>query len=164
MVTRGRRQEGLHLVRACEDSLRRPGTDYIDIYHMHGFDALAPIEEVLQTLDQLVQSGKVRYIACSNFSGWHLMKSLAISERYGWARYVAHQAYYSLIGREFECERMPLGLDQKVGTIVRSPLGWGRLTGKIRRGSRFRRRAGCTRRRNKGRRWTTSTCTRWWTP
>ncbi len=123
-----------HLLRACEDSLRRLGTDYIDIYHLHGFDAVTPIEETLQTLDQLVKSGKVRYIACSNFSGWHLMKSLAISERYGWARYVAHQAYYSLIGRDFEWELMPLGLDQKVGTIVWSPLGWGRLTGKIRRG------------------------------
>jgi aryl-alcohol dehydrogenase-like predicted oxidoreductase len=123
-----------HLLRACEDSLRRLGTDYIDIYHLHGFDALTPIEETLRTLDDLVQSGKVRYIACSNFSGWHLMKSLAISEKYGWARYSAHQAYYSLIGREFEWELMPLGLDQKVGTIVWSPLGWGRLTGKVRRG------------------------------
>ena len=122
-----------HLLRACEDSLRRLGTDYIDIYHLHGFDALTPIEEALQTLDQLVTSGKVRYIACSNFSGWHLMKSLAISQKYGWTRYVAHQAYYSLIGRDFEWELMPLGLDQKVGTIVWSPLGWGRLTGKIRR-------------------------------
>jgi aryl-alcohol dehydrogenase-like predicted oxidoreductase len=123
-----------HLLRACEDSLRRLGTDYIDIYHLHGFDALTPIEETLRTLDQLVQSGKVRYIACSNFSGWHLMKSLGISERYGWARYAAHQAYYSLIGREFEWELMPLGIDQGVGTIVWSPLGWGRLTGKVRRG------------------------------
>jgi aryl-alcohol dehydrogenase-like predicted oxidoreductase len=123
-----------HLLRACEDSLRRLGTDYIDIYHLHGFDALTPIEETLRTLDQLVQSGKVRYIACSNFSGWHLMKSLGISEKYGWARYAAHQAYYSLIGREFEWELMPLGIDQGVGTIVWSPLGWGRLTGKIRRG------------------------------
>jgi aryl-alcohol dehydrogenase-like predicted oxidoreductase len=122
-----------HLIRACEGSLRRLGADHIDIYHLHGFDALTPIEETLHTLDQLVQSGKVRYIACSNFSGWHLMKSLAISERYGWARYVAHQAYYSLIGRDFEWELMPLALDQKVGTIVWSPLGWGRLTGKIRR-------------------------------
>ena len=122
-----------HLVRACEDSLRRLGTDYIDIYHLHGFDALTPIEEALRTLDRLVQSGKVRYLACSNFSGWHLMKSLAISEKYGWTRYVAHQAYYSLIGRDFEWELMPLALDQKVGTIVWSPLGWGRLTGKIRR-------------------------------
>ena len=123
-----------HLLRACEASLRRLGTDYIDIYHLHGFDAVTPIEETLRTLDHLVQSGKVRYIACPNFSGWHLMKSLAISEKYGWARYSAHQAYYSLVGREFEWELMPLGLDQKVGTIVWSPLGWGRLTGKIRRG------------------------------
>jgi len=123
-----------HLLRACEASLRRLGTDYIDLYHLHGFDAVTPIEETLRTLDHLVQSGKVRYIACSNFSGWHLMKSLAISEKYGWARYSAHQAYYSLVGREFEWELMPLGLDQKVGTIVWSPLGWGRLTGKIRRG------------------------------
>ena len=117
-----------------EASLRRLGTDYIDIYHMHGFDALTPIEEVLDTLDTLVRAGKIRYIGCSNFSGWHLMKSLAISERYGWTRYVAHQVYYSLIGREYEWELMPLGLDQKVGALVWSPLGWGRLTGKIRRG------------------------------
>jgi aryl-alcohol dehydrogenase-like predicted oxidoreductase len=122
-----------HLIQACEASLRRLGTDYIDVYHLHGFDQLTPIEETLHTLDTLVESGKVRYIACSNFSGWHLMKSLAISEKYGWARYVAHQAYYSLIGREFEWELMPLGIDQHVGTIVWSPLGWGRLTGKIRR-------------------------------
>ncbi len=123
-----------HLIKACEDSLKRLNIDYIDIYNMHGFDALTPIEEVLSTLDTLVRSGKVRYIACSNFSGWHLMKSLAISEKYGWAKYVCNQAYYSLIGREFEWELMPLGLDQKVGTMVWSPLGWGRLTGKIRRG------------------------------
>jgi aryl-alcohol dehydrogenase-like predicted oxidoreductase len=122
-----------HLVRACEASLRRLGTDYLDIYTMHGFDALTPIEEVLQTLDTLVQAGKVRYIGCSNFSGWHLMKSLAIAEKYGLTRYVAHQAYYSLIGREFEWELMPLALDQRVGTVVWSPLGWGRLTGKLRR-------------------------------
>jgi len=122
-----------HLIQACEASLRRLRTDYIDIYHLHGFDQLTPIEETLHTLDTLVESGKVRYIACSNFSGWHLMKSLAISEKYGWARYVAHQAYYSLIGREFEWELMPVGIDQHVGTIVWSPLGWGRLTGKIRR-------------------------------
>jgi aryl-alcohol dehydrogenase-like predicted oxidoreductase len=124
-----------HLIKACEDSLKRLNIDYIDIYNMHGFDALTPIEEVLSTLDTLVRSGKVRYIACSNFSGWHLMKSLAISEKYGWARYVCNQAYYSLIGREFEWELMPLQIDQKVGTMVWSPLGWGRLTGKIRRGA-----------------------------
>ena len=123
-----------HLIRACEASLRRLGTDHIDIYHLHGFDALTPVEEVLSTLDQLVVSGKVRYIACSNFSGWHLMKSLDVADKYGWARYVGHQVYYSLIGREYEWELMPLALDQGVGALVWSPLGWGRLTGKIRRG------------------------------
>jgi len=123
-----------HLLSACEASLKRLGTDYIDIYQMHGFDALSPVEETLSTLDTLVKSGKVRYIGCSNYSGWHLMKSLAASDRYGWPRYVAHQVYYSLVGREFEWELMPLAHDQKVGTIVWSPLGWGRLTGKLRRG------------------------------
>jgi aryl-alcohol dehydrogenase-like predicted oxidoreductase len=123
-----------HLMAACEASLRRLGIDTIDIYHMHGFDAVTPIEETLRALDDLQRAGKVRYIACSNFSGWHLMKSLAISERYGWARYVAHQVYYSLIGRDYEWELMPLALDQNVGAIIWSPLGWGRLTGKIRRG------------------------------
>jgi aryl-alcohol dehydrogenase-like predicted oxidoreductase len=123
-----------HLLQAVEGSLRRLGTDYIDLFQLHGFDALTPIEETLGTLDDLVRAGKLRYIGCSNFSGWHLMKSLAISEKYGLARYVAHQAYYSLIGREYEWELMPLGLDQGVGAVVWSPLGWGRLTGKIRRG------------------------------
>ncbi len=123
-----------HLIRACEASLRRLGTDYIDIYHLHGFDALTPLEEVLSTLNQLVVSGKVRYLACSNFSGWHLMKSLAVSDKFGWARYVGHQVYYSLIGREYEWELMPLALDQGVGALLWSPLGWGRLTGRIARG------------------------------
>jgi len=123
-----------HLIRACEASLRRLGTDHIDIYHLHGFDALTPVEEVLSTLNQLVVSGKVRYIACSNFPGWHLMKSLDVADKYGWSRYVGHQVYYSLIGREYEWELMPLALDQGVGALVWSPLGWGRLTGKIRRG------------------------------
>jgi len=123
-----------HLIKACEASLRRLGTDYIDIYHLHGFDALTPVEEVLSTLNQLVVSGKVRYIACSNFSGWHLMKSLDVADKFGWARYSGHQVYYSLIGREYEWELMPLALDQGVGALVWSPLGWGRLTGKIRRG------------------------------
>jgi aryl-alcohol dehydrogenase-like predicted oxidoreductase len=122
-----------HLIRACEASLRRLRTDYIDIYHLHGFDALTPVEETLRTLDDLVRSGKVRYIGCSNFSGWHLMKSLALSEKYGLPRHVAHQAYYSLAGREYEWELMPLAIDQKVGTIVWSPLAQGRLTGKVRR-------------------------------
>jgi len=123
-----------HLIKACESSLRRLGTDYIDLYQLHGFDALSPVEETLSALDDMVHSGKVRYIGCSNYSGWHLMKSLALSEKYGLSRYVAHQAYYSLVGRHYEWELMPLALDQKVGTVVWSPLGWGRLTGKIRRG------------------------------
>jgi aryl-alcohol dehydrogenase-like predicted oxidoreductase len=123
-----------HLTMAVEGSLRRLGTDYIDLYQLHAFDAMTPVEEVLETLDDLVRAGKIRYIGCSNFSGWHLMKSLAVSEKYGLARYVAHQAYYSLIGRDYEWELMPLALDQKVGAVVWSPLGWGRLTGKIRRG------------------------------
>ena len=123
-----------HLRRALEGSLRRLGTDYVDIYHLHGFDALTPIEEVQETLNEFVREGKVRYIACSNFSGWHLMKSLAVADRYGWTRFVAHQVYYSLIGREYEWELMPLGIAEKVGALVWSPLGWGRLTGKIRRG------------------------------
>jgi aryl-alcohol dehydrogenase-like predicted oxidoreductase len=122
-----------HLIHACEASLRRMKTDYIDLYQMHGFDALTPVEETLSALNDLVHSGKVRYIGCSNFSGWHLMKSLAVSERYGWSRYVAHQAYYSLIGREYEWELMPLGVAEGVGCVVWSPLGWGRLTGKLRR-------------------------------
>jgi aryl-alcohol dehydrogenase-like predicted oxidoreductase len=126
-----------HLINACDASLKRLGTDYIDLYQMHGFDALTPVEEVLSTLDDLVTAGKIRYIGVSNFSAWHLMKSLAISDRYGWARYVAHQAYYSLVGREYEWELMPLGLDQGVGAVVWSPLGWGRLTGKIRRGAKL---------------------------
>jgi aryl-alcohol dehydrogenase-like predicted oxidoreductase len=124
-----------HLIRAVEGSLRRLGTDFIDLYQLHGFDALTPVEETLHTLDDLVAAGKIRYIGCSNFSGWHLMKSLAVSDRYGLPRYVAHQAYYSLIGRDYEWELMPLALDQKVGTVVWSPLGWGRLTGKMRRGA-----------------------------
>jgi aryl-alcohol dehydrogenase-like predicted oxidoreductase len=122
------------LVRACEASLKRLGTDYIDIYYLHGFDATTPVEETLYALDDLTRSGKIRYIGCSNFSGWHLMKSLSVTERYGWARYVAHQAYYSLASREFEWELMPLALDQKVGTVVWSALAGGALSGKMRRG------------------------------
>jgi aryl-alcohol dehydrogenase-like predicted oxidoreductase len=123
-----------HLTKTVEESLKRLGTDTIDLFQLHGFDAMTPMEEVLQTLDDLVRAGKIRYIGCSNFSGWHLMKALATSEKYGLARHVAHQAYYSLVGRDFEWELMPLGLDQGVGTVVWSPLGWGRLTGKLRRG------------------------------
>jgi aryl-alcohol dehydrogenase-like predicted oxidoreductase len=123
-----------HLIQALEASLKRLQTDYIDVYHLHAFDATTPVEETLNTLDKFVREGKVRYIACSNFSGWHLMKSLSVSERYGWARYVGHQVYYSLVGRDYEWELMPLALDQGVGALIWSPLGWGRLTGKIRRG------------------------------
>jgi len=123
-----------HLVSTIDAQLKRLGTDYIDLFQLHGFDAMTPIEETLSTLDDLVRAGKIRYLGISNFSGWHLMKSLAIADRYGWTRYVANQTYYSLIGREYEWELMPLGLDQGVGAVVWSPLGWGRLTGKIRRG------------------------------
>ena len=123
-----------HLTKTVEDALRRLGTDYIDLFQTHGFDAVTPVEETMSTLDDLVRAGKIRYIGCSNYSGWHLMKFLAYAERFNLTRFVAHQAYYSLIGREYEWELMPLGLDQKVGAVVWSPLGWGRLTGKIRRG------------------------------
>lgn len=122
-----------HLIRSLEASLKRLRTDYIDIYFMHTFDALTPVEETLSVLDSFVQSGKVRYIGCSNFSGWHLMKSLSASERLGFSRYIVYQGYYSLIGRDYEEELMPLSLDQGVSLMAWSPLGWGRLTGKMKR-------------------------------
>lgn len=122
-----------HLLRTIDAQLKRLGTDYIDLFQLHGFDAKTPVEETLRTLDDLVRAGKIRYLGVSNFSGWHLMKSLAVADRYGWTRYVANQAYYSLIGRDYEWEQMPLGLDQGIGGVIWSPLGWGRLTGKIRR-------------------------------
>ena len=124
-----------HLIQALESSLKRLGTDYVDVYHMHETDSLTPVDETLSTLERFVRDGKVRYIACSNFSGWRLMKSLSVSERYGWSRYVGHQVYYSLLNREYEWELMPLALDQGLGALIWSPLGWGRLTGKLRRGS-----------------------------
>jgi aryl-alcohol dehydrogenase-like predicted oxidoreductase len=123
-----------HLIRSIDAQLKRLQTDYIDLFQLHGFDAKTPVQEVLSTLDDLVRAGKIRYTGVSNFSGWHLMKSLDVADRYGYPRYVANQTYYSLIGREYEWELMPLGLDQGVGAVVWSPLGWGRLTGKIRRG------------------------------
>jgi aryl-alcohol dehydrogenase-like predicted oxidoreductase len=123
-----------HLVDAVDKSLKRLGVDYIDLFQLHGQDYNTPVEETLSTLDDMVRSGKLRYIGCSNFSGWYLMKSLATSDRYGYPRHVAHQAYYSLLNRDYEWELMPLGLDQGVGAVVWSPLGWGKLTGKIRRG------------------------------
>ena len=124
-----------HLVNSLDAALRRLGTDYIDLFQLHGFDARTPAEEVLSTLDTFVRAGKIRYVGVSNFSGWQLMKSLAVADRYGWTRYVAHQAYYSLVGRDYEWELMPLAKDQGIGTVVWSPLGWGRLTGRIRRGA-----------------------------
>ncbi|MBM3531451.1 MAG: aldo/keto reductase [Alphaproteobacteria bacterium] len=122
-----------HLIAACEASLRRMRIDHIDLWQMHGFDAKTPIEETVCALDDLVTSGKVRYVGCSNFSGWHLMKSLSVADRYGWSRYVAHQVYYSLIGRDYEWELMPLGIAEKVGAVVWSPLAGGKITGKINR-------------------------------
>src|SRR5882757_4845479 len=126
-----------HLTRAVETALKRLGTDHIDLFQLHGYDAKTPPEEVLSTLDTLIRAGKIGYIGVSNFSGWHLMKALATADRYGLPRFVANQTYYSLIGRDYEWELMPLGVDQGVGAVVWSPLGWGRLTGKIRRGAKL---------------------------
>jgi aryl-alcohol dehydrogenase-like predicted oxidoreductase len=123
------------ITRATDAALKRLGTDHIDLVQLHGFDAQTPPEEVLETFDALIRAGKIGYIGVSNWSGWHLMRSLAVSERYGFPRFVAHQAYYSLIGRDYESELMPLGVAEGVGAVVWSPLGWGRLTGKIRRGA-----------------------------
>lgn len=123
-----------HLLNAVDGSLKRLGTDYIDLFQLHGYDAKTPPDEVMATLDTLVRAGKIRYIGVSNFSGWHIMKSLAVAEKYGYPRFVANQTYYSLVGRDYEWELMPLALDQGLGAVVWSPLGWGRLTGKIRRG------------------------------
>ena len=122
------------LTKAVEDALQRLGTDTIDLLQLHAFDAGTPIEEVLATLAALVQAGKLRHIGVSNFAGWQLMKSLAVADRQGYPRYVAHQVYYSLVGRDYEWELMPLGREEGVGALVWSPLGWGRLTGKIKRG------------------------------
>ncbi|MCD7061419.1 aldo/keto reductase [Pelagibacterium xiamenense] len=123
------------LVQSVEAALKRLGTDHIDILQLHAFDAATPLEEVLSTLDMLVRAGKIRYVGVSNFSGWQIMKSLATADRHGWPRYVANQVYYSLLGRDYEWDLMPLGIDQGLGALVWSPLGWGRLTGKIRRGA-----------------------------
>ncbi|MEO3886110.1 aldo/keto reductase [Nonomuraea sp. B5E05] len=122
------------LIKVVDDALRRLGAGHIDLFQLHAFDAYTPVEEVLSTLDELVRAGKLRYVGVSNFSGWQLMKSLAVADEYGYPRYVANQVYYSLIGRDYEWELMPLGHDQGVGALVWSPLGWGRLTGRIRRG------------------------------
>ena len=132
----GPNEQGLsrfHIIHEAEASLKRLKRDHIDLYFLHEWDGLTPVEEMMEALDTLVKQGKVRYVGCSNFSGWHLMKSLAMSDRLGLVRHVAHQAHYSLLGRDFEWELMPLALDQGVGTVVWSPLGWGRLSGKYRR-------------------------------
>ena len=122
-----------HVVRACEASLRRLGTDWIDLYQVHGVDELTAMEQTLRALDDLVRAGKVRYVGCSNFSGWHLMKALGISGRLDLERYASLQAYYSLVARELEWELVPLCLDQDVGILVWSPLSGGFLSGKFRR-------------------------------
>jgi aryl-alcohol dehydrogenase-like predicted oxidoreductase len=122
------------LLSAVDDALRRLGTDHLDLLQLHAFDAFTPVDEVLQVLDTLVRAGKVRYVGVSNFAGWQVMKSLAVAERHGYPRYVANQVYYSLVGRDYEHDLMPLGLDQGLGALVWSPLGWGRLTGKVGRG------------------------------
>lgn len=122
-----------HLIPALDASLRRLGTDYVDLWSMHGFDSLTPVEETLKVLEDVVRAGKVRYVGCSNFSGWHLMKSLALAGEHGWPKYIAHQAYYSLVSRDYEWELMPLAIDQHVGTVVWSPLAGGQLSGKLTR-------------------------------
>jgi aryl-alcohol dehydrogenase-like predicted oxidoreductase len=126
-----------HLINATDRALKRLQTDHIDLLQLHHFDARTPVESVMSTLDDLVRCGKVRYLGMSNFSGWQLMKSQAVAARFGYSRFVANQAYYSLVGRDYEWELMPLGQDQGVGAVVWSPLGWGRLTGRIRRGVRI---------------------------
>jgi aryl-alcohol dehydrogenase-like predicted oxidoreductase len=123
-----------HLITAVDKSLKRLATDHIDLLQLHGQDYNTPVDETLSTLDQLVRSGKVRYIGASNFSGWHLMKSNAVAERYGYARHVAHQVYYSLLNRDYEWDLMQLGRDEGIGAVIWSPFGWGKLTGMIRRG------------------------------
>jgi aryl-alcohol dehydrogenase-like predicted oxidoreductase len=122
-----------HLIRSCEASLRRMGTDYIDLYQVHEWDGATPLEETLGALDHLVSSGKVRYIGCSNYAGWHLMKALGISERRNLQRFVSQQIYYSLQARDAEYELVPVALDQGVGILVWSPLAGGLLSGKYRR-------------------------------
>ncbi|MFD6392527.1 aldo/keto reductase [Nocardia sp. NPDC055029] len=122
------------LIRAVDASLRRLGTDYLDLFQLHAFDAGTPLAETLTALDDLVRAGKIRYLGVSNYAGWELMKALATAEELGLEKPVAHQVYYSLVGRDYEWELMPLGADQGVGAVVWSPLGWGRLTGKVRRG------------------------------
>jgi aryl-alcohol dehydrogenase-like predicted oxidoreductase len=124
------------IIRSCEASLKRLGTDYVDLYQLHAFDAQTPIEEMLHALDALTRAGKIRYAGVSNYSGWHLMKMLALAERHGLPKPVTHQVYYSLVAREYEWELMPLGLDQNVGSLIWSPLSGAKLSGKLGRNKR----------------------------
>jgi aryl-alcohol dehydrogenase-like predicted oxidoreductase len=123
-----------HLIAECEASLRRLGTDYIDLYQVHEWDGLTPLEETLEALDSLVKSGKVRYVGCSNYSGWQMSKALGISDRLGYQRFVSTQVYYSLQARDIEYEIVPASLDQGLGILVWSPMAGGLLSGKYRRG------------------------------
>ncbi len=123
-----------HILEGCDASLKRLGTDYIDLYHVHSFDPDTPLEETLRALDDLVRQGKVRYIGCSNFTGWQLMKALATSDKHGWEKFVTLQALYSLLSRDLEYELVPLCLDQGLGILPWSPLSGGFLSGKYRRG------------------------------
>lgn len=123
-----------HIIKACDESLRRLGTDYIDLYQLHEQDSFTPLEETLSALETLIQQGKVRYVGCSNFSAWQLMKALAISDKRGYQPFISQQVYYSLLARELENELVPLSLDQNVGMLIWSPLAFGLLSGKYRRG------------------------------
>ena len=123
-----------YIMKACDASLRRLGTDYIDLYQAHSFDSLTPLEETMRAFDDLIRAGKIRYAGCSNYSGWHLMKSLAVSDRLGIPRYISQQINYSLLARDAEHELVPAGLDQGIGIMVWSPLQGGLLSGKFRRG------------------------------
>jgi aryl-alcohol dehydrogenase-like predicted oxidoreductase len=126
-----------HLIRACEESLKRLNTDYIDLYQVHSFDFTTPLEEMMSVLDSLVKSGKVRYIGISNFFAWQIMKLQAIAEKNNWQKITSLQAYYSLVGRDLEYEQIPLCIDQGIGIIVWSPLHGGILSGKYRKGKKW---------------------------
>jgi len=126
-----------HLIKACNESLKRLNTDYIDLYQVHSFDFMTPLEEMMSALDQLVKDGKVRYIGISNFFAWQIMKLMAISEKQNLQKIISLQAYYSLVGRDLEYETIPVCLDQKVGIIVWSPLHGGILSGKYRKSKKW---------------------------
>jgi len=125
------------IIEACEESLKRLNTDYIDLYQMHSYDFITPLEESLRAFDQLIEQGKVRYIGCSNFTGWQLMKAMFLMDKFGWEKFISLQAYYSLVGRDLELELVPVCLDQSVGILPWSPLHGGVLTGKYRKGRQW---------------------------